>query len=223
MRKLWGRGSAGRAMRSQRIGQGFESPRLHQKDRSDTSVFCCFRGDSAARKFRAARAMRVNPFPTVRADARVKHTGKFPATSGLCASPYGFVCVQILASRYKVSVMFSARFCVATLLTSPLVSTKTKGHRNVGVLLFCVVIGERTGAQKRFSFEARIDFQMCEGGQKCAQVRLAPQDAFALCRRRERVGKQAGRRAYAQDDIMAKLPSSSYVFAGTLRCVGAYL
>lgn len=84
--------------------------------------------------------------------------------------------------------------------------------------MFCVVIGERTGAQKRFSFEARIDFQMCEGGQKCAQVRrLAPQDAFALYRRRERVGKQAGRRAYAQDDIMAKLPSSSYVSAGTLR------
>ena len=25
----WGRGSVGRAMRSQRIGQGFESPRLH--------------------------------------------------------------------------------------------------------------------------------------------------------------------------------------------------
>ena len=30
MRKPWGRGSVGRAMRSQRIGQGFESPRLHQ-------------------------------------------------------------------------------------------------------------------------------------------------------------------------------------------------
>lgn len=84
--------------------------------------------------------------------------------------------------------------------------------------MFCVVIGERTGAQKRFSFEARIDFQICEGGQKCAQVRrLALQDAFALYRRRERVGKQAGRRANAQDDIMAKLPSSSYVSAGTLR------
>ena len=27
----WGYGSVGRAMRSQRIGQGFESPRLHQK------------------------------------------------------------------------------------------------------------------------------------------------------------------------------------------------
>ena len=164
--------------------------------------------------------MRVNPFPTVRADARVKHTGKFPAMSGICASPYGFVCVQILSSRDEMLGMFSARFCVATLLTSPLVSTKTKGHRNVGVLMFCVVIGERTGAQKRFSFEARIDFQMCEGGQKCAQVRrLAPQDAFALYRRRERVGKQAGRRTNAQDDIMAKLPSSSYVSERTLRRV----
>ena len=29
----WGYGSVGRAMRSQRIGQGFESPYLHHKKR----------------------------------------------------------------------------------------------------------------------------------------------------------------------------------------------
>lgn len=81
MRKLRGRGSAGRAMRSQRIGQGFESPRLHQNIRTPQ-----------------------------------------------CRCPFVL-----------------------------------RGYR---------------GANRRakaFSFEARIDFQMCEGGQKCAQVRrLAP-------------------------------------------------
>ncbi len=126
MRKLRGRGSAGRAMRSQRIGQGFESPRLHQNKRTPQ-----------------------------------------------CRCPFVL-----------------------------------RGYRGAN------------RRAKRFSFKARIDFQMCEGGQKCAPVRrLTPQDAFALYRRRERVGKQAGRRAYAQDDIMAKLPSSSYVSAGTLRRV----
>ena len=42
MRKLRGRGSAGRAMRSQRIGQGFESPRLHQKMRQRHNVSAAF-------------------------------------------------------------------------------------------------------------------------------------------------------------------------------------
>ena len=41
MRELWGRGSAGRAMRSQRIGQGFESPRLHQNPK-DTAKSVSF-------------------------------------------------------------------------------------------------------------------------------------------------------------------------------------
>ena len=41
MRELWGRGSGGRAMRSQRIGQGFESPRLHQNGHRKMSVFFC--------------------------------------------------------------------------------------------------------------------------------------------------------------------------------------
>ena len=42
----WGRGSVGRAMRSQRIGQGFESPRLHQKTRTEIRVFYFERGSS---------------------------------------------------------------------------------------------------------------------------------------------------------------------------------
>ena len=41
MRWLWGRGSVGRAMRSQRIGQGFESPRLHQNPK-DTAKSVSF-------------------------------------------------------------------------------------------------------------------------------------------------------------------------------------
>ncbi len=48
MRWPWGRGSVGRAMRSQRIGQGFESPRLHQLTSSNgvadgcaTPLFFC--------------------------------------------------------------------------------------------------------------------------------------------------------------------------------------
>ena len=42
----WGRGSVGRAMRSQRIGQGFESPRLHHKTRTEIRVFSFERGSS---------------------------------------------------------------------------------------------------------------------------------------------------------------------------------
>ena len=34
----WGYGSVGRAMRSQRIGQGFESPYLHHQDTRQRSV-----------------------------------------------------------------------------------------------------------------------------------------------------------------------------------------
>lgn len=87
MRKLRGRGSAGRAMRSQRIGQGFESPRLHQNIRTPQ-----------------------------------------------CRCPFVL-----------------------------------RGYR---------------GANRRakaFFVRGTDCFQMCEGGQKCAQVRrLAPQDAFAL-------------------------------------------
>ncbi len=41
IRKPWGRGSGGRAMRSQRIGQGFESPRLHQNPK-DTAKSVSF-------------------------------------------------------------------------------------------------------------------------------------------------------------------------------------
>ena len=40
MRWLWGRGSAGRAMRSQRIGQGFESPRLHHHKQTASRERC---------------------------------------------------------------------------------------------------------------------------------------------------------------------------------------
>ena len=40
MRKPWGRGSAGRAMRSQRIGQGFESPRLHHHKQTASRKRC---------------------------------------------------------------------------------------------------------------------------------------------------------------------------------------
>ena len=40
MRKPWGRGSAGRAMRSQRIGQGFESPRLHHHKQTASHLRC---------------------------------------------------------------------------------------------------------------------------------------------------------------------------------------
>ena len=40
MRWLWGRGSVGRAMRSQRIGQGFESPRLHHHKQTASQVRC---------------------------------------------------------------------------------------------------------------------------------------------------------------------------------------
>ena len=53
IRKPWGRGSGGRAMRSQRIGQGFESPRLHQnpKDtaKSVSFGFLCSRQGSDPR------------------------------------------------------------------------------------------------------------------------------------------------------------------------------
>ena len=40
MRWLWGRGSVGRAMRSQRIGQGFESPRLHHHKQTASQERC---------------------------------------------------------------------------------------------------------------------------------------------------------------------------------------
>ena len=40
MRWLWGRGSVGRAMRSQRIGQGFESPRLHHHKQTASRKRC---------------------------------------------------------------------------------------------------------------------------------------------------------------------------------------
>ena len=40
MRWLWGRGSVGRAMRSQRIGQGFESPRLHHHKQTASQKRC---------------------------------------------------------------------------------------------------------------------------------------------------------------------------------------
>ena len=75
MRKLWGRGSGGRAMRSQRIGQGFESPRLHQKT-ARTSCLCSFllsRGDSAAHGLRRP-ALRAEPLLPVRADALLRPT-----------------------------------------------------------------------------------------------------------------------------------------------------
>ena len=75
MRKLWGRGSGGRAMRSQRIGQGFESPRLHQKT-ARTSCLCSFllsRGDSAAHSLRRP-ALRAEPLLPVRADALLRPT-----------------------------------------------------------------------------------------------------------------------------------------------------
>ena len=65
--------------------------------------------------------------------------------------------------------------------------------------MFCVVIGERTGAQKRFSFEARIDFQMCEGGQKCAQVRRRPQPTLSPAPSPERNDRLAN--LYPPSDI----------------------
>ena len=40
IRKPWGRGSGGRAMRSQRIGQGFESPRLHHHKQTASQERC---------------------------------------------------------------------------------------------------------------------------------------------------------------------------------------
>ena len=75
MRKLWGRGSGGRAMRSQRIGQGFESPRLHQKT-ARTSCLCSSllsRGDSAAHSLRRP-ALCAEPLLPVRADALLRPT-----------------------------------------------------------------------------------------------------------------------------------------------------
>ena len=75
MRELWGRGSGGRAMRSQRIGQGFESPRLHQKT-ARISCLCSFllsRGDSAAHSLRRP-ALRAEPLLPVRADALLRPT-----------------------------------------------------------------------------------------------------------------------------------------------------
>ena len=60
-------------MRSQRIGQGFESHRLHQKT-ARTSCLCSFllsRGDSAAHSLRRS-ALRAEPLLPVRADAPLR-------------------------------------------------------------------------------------------------------------------------------------------------------
>ena len=68
MRKPWGRGSVGRAMRSQRIGQGFESPRLHhvaarrksQMPALTVRAFCIHAcGSFSRRKNHCVRALRV--------------------------------------------------------------------------------------------------------------------------------------------------------------------
>ena len=78
---LRGYGSVGRAMRSQRIGQGFESPYLHQIKDTAQGVLC-FGGDNAGQhtaRFTAqgAQVCKANLMSRIKAFA-----------STLCLNPY---------------------------------------------------------------------------------------------------------------------------------------
>ena len=118
MRELWGRGSGGRAMRSQRIGQGFESPRLHQNGHQKMSVFFCCKSlispkslDDAPRGL--AGVSRLPALPC----------GEPPAPSGLTRRRQAHS--PVCASDCRLPLFRRA----SALLTSPLVSTKTDIER----------------------------------------------------------------------------------------------
>ena len=63
----WGRGSVGRAMRSQRIGQGFESPRLHHHSRKAVyATLCIFCRVFAFLPASVLRVAKIVPFTSRR-------------------------------------------------------------------------------------------------------------------------------------------------------------
>ena len=102
IRKPWGRGSGGRAMRSQRIGQGFESPRLHQnpKDtaKSVSFGFLCSRQGSGPRVLRTQSVMEnicSNTAGGVMIDSR----------AGSAAAPSGTIGAQIYILRQTSALM----------------------------------------------------------------------------------------------------------------------
>ena len=94
MRKPWGRGSVGRAMRSQRIGQGFESPRLHHHKKTASRKRCrllMVMTPSRSANLRAtshhARDVSLSPFSSAKASKPSVRAGSAAAQPTLSPFP----------------------------------------------------------------------------------------------------------------------------------------
>ena len=188
MRKLWGRGSGGRAMRSQRIGQGFESPRLHQKT-ARTSCLCSFllsRGDSAAHSLRRP-ALRAEPLLPVRADALLRPTRLRAQIKWRKTAIPSLRSLRVPSSPPKNAAKTQC-------LCRVFFSWRRIGERTC--VLACIFVMTTAPAQYRCLHP------LCAGSAACAARRFRLDETFFQCLHRDIYGTLPSLRTYGEAPLV---------------------